>query len=189
MKTASHIEERDTSNTSPDLWPSELAPQLIRASGASVRRWSQGGVGRDVTRYQPSEWDLERASAPPGDRDLAPVPNPRFTVGATGLSEHPPIATLSVEVTMPATNRTEIVEPGQPPRMSSVGSLRSADIAPMALTAPRPGRPAGERAGTVGGLTKGTGARSDAMSAHVAKNVRRHAKSSIGAPNGLQDFL
>jgi hypothetical protein len=149
----------------------------------------RGAVGRDVTRYQPPEWDLERASsAPPGDGDLAPVPNPRFTVGAIGLSEHPPVATLSVEVTMPATNRTEIVEPGRPPRMSSVGSLRSADVAPMALAAPRPGRPAGKPAGTDGSLTKGTGARSDTMSALVAKNVRRHAKSSIGAPDGLRIF-
>ena len=138
-----------------------------------------------MTRCQPSEWDLERASAPPGDRDLAPAPNPR----AIGPSEHPPVATLSVEVTMPATNRTEIVEPGRPPRMSSVGSLRSAEVAPMASAAPRSGRPAGKPADTDGSLTKGTGARSDAMSALVAKNVRRHAKSSIGGPDGLQDFL
>jgi hypothetical protein len=90
---------------------------------------------------------------------------------------------------MPATNRTEIVEPGRPPSMPSVGSLRSADVAPMALAAPRRGRPVGKPAATDGSLTKGTGARSDAMSALVAKNVRRHAKSSIGGPDGLQDFL
>ena len=132
---------------------------------------------------------IERAAPQVGDRNLAPVLETETSVGAIGRSELPPVATLLVEVTLPAINRTEIVEPGRPPRKSSVGSLRSADIAPMALAAPRPGRPAGERAGTNGGLTKGTGARSDAMSAHVAKNVRRHEKSSIGGPDGLQDSL
>jgi len=88
-------------------------------------------------------------------------------------------------ITLPSTKRTEIVERGRSrQRKSPVGPFGSADPESKALAALRPGRSAGERTGTDRVLTKGTGARSHAMSAHGARNARRHAKSWIGGQMG-----
>ena len=168
------------------------APLLIIAVGESVREQVVTGGRGPGTRVGSSPPNgIREALAPPGGR----VPRPGAGTEIFRWSDRRERAEGLLRprrslVTLPATKPTEIVEQGRSrERKSSLGSRRSADLVSKALAALRPGRSAGERTGTDGGLTKGTGARSDAMSAHVARNVRRHVKSSIGGPMGCADFL
>jgi hypothetical protein len=125
-----------------------------------------------------------RGSPPPGGR------NPAQLLGTEILRwsdrRKPAEALLRPRgslVTPPCHQADRIVEQGRSRESKSpVGSHGSADLVSNALAALRTGRSAGERTGTDRDLTKGTGARSHAMSAHGARNPRR--QSSIGGPMG-----